>query len=144
VDAVQGIIVVLSIVGTGYIEGIQKDYFRAFVVDTGLVAFFVSAKVLRKAHPRSKIVLEYARRTYRLAQWIFPVAAASIAPSVLTLIPFLGTLGYTAQNAALVIGVLAFLVLLGTFIGLGDFFKQWEDEMVRKFESDNRLRERCV
>src|SRR2546427_1959174 len=117
VNAFQGIIIVLSIIGTGYIEGIPKDYFRAFVVDAGLVSFFVSAKILRKARPRSKIVLEYSRRTYRLAQWIFPVAAASIAPSVLTLLPFIGKLD-PIQNIALVIGVLAFLVLLGTFTRL--------------------------
>src|SRR3989442_6582538 len=82
VDTVQRIIIVLSVIGTSYVEGIPKDYFRAFVVDAGLLAFFASAKILRRKRPRSKIVLEYARRAYRLAQWIFPVAAASIAPSV--------------------------------------------------------------
>ncbi len=133
----QGVIALLSLIGTGYINGIPSNSSRAFVVDAGIGAFYASAWLLRRVRPRSRPVLEYARRAYRLLQWTFTVVAAAIAPSVLPLIPFLGKLNDLKQNVALVIGVLVFLALLGNITAFANIFKNWEDDMVKKFEAEN-------
>lgn len=133
----QGIILLMGLIGAGYIEGIPIDSTRAYVVDAGIGGFFVSALILRRRRPSSRMTLEYARRAYRLPAWTLTVAAAVIARPVLAVIQYLGTLNGFYQNLALAIGILAFLALLGTLVSFADSFKKQEDEMVKEFEAKN-------
>ncbi len=136
----QGIIVLLGLIGTGFIGGIPRNSFNAVAVDAIILAYFISASVWRRLRPRSKFALEYARRAYRLTAWTLTVVVATVAPSVYALLPFLGKAGDLFQNIVFVIGLGVFLSLLGLTVGLADTLKQSEDEIVKKFEAGNSTR----